>query len=74
MQLPTNSETGKLHGFGFLEMATEAQETSAIEALDSAEWMGPDLKVNKAKPREDRASSFGGGGGANRSAGFRNRY
>ncbi|HEY9877953.1 MAG TPA: RNA-binding protein, partial [Leptolyngbyaceae cyanobacterium] len=36
------------------------------EALDGAEWMGRDLKVNKAKPREPRESS-GGGWGGNRS-------
>ncbi|WP_413173416.1 RNA recognition motif domain-containing protein [Anabaena azotica] len=74
VQLPTDRETGKLRGFGFVEMGTEAEETTAIEALDGAEWMGRDLKVNKAKPREDRGGSFGGGGGGNRSGGFRNRY
>ena len=58
--LPTDRETGRMRGFGFVEMAAEAEETAAIEALDGAEWMGRDLKVNKAKPREDRS---GGGGG-----------
>jgi RNA recognition motif-containing protein len=43
-------------------MASEAEEAAAIEALDGAEWMGRDLKVNKAKPREDRKPSGGGGG------------
>ena len=62
VQLPTDRETGRLHGFGFVEMDTEAEETSAIDALDGAEWMGRDLKVNKAKPREDRGSSGGGRG------------
>jgi RNA recognition motif-containing protein len=53
-------------------MESEAEETKAIEALDGAEWMGRDLKVNKAKPREER-SSFGGGnrsGGGGRSGGY----
>ena len=62
VQLPTDRETGRLRGFGFVEMGTDAEEAAAIEALDGAEWMGRDLKVNKAKPREDRGS-FGGGGG-----------
>ncbi len=70
VQLPTNRETGQLRGFGFVEMGTDEEETAAIEALDGAEWMGRDLKVNKAKPREDNRSSgsFGGGnrGGGNR--------
>jgi RNA recognition motif-containing protein len=60
VQLPTDRETGRMRGFGFVEMGTEAEETAAIEALDSAEWMGRALKVNKAKPREDRGSSGGG--------------
>lgn len=63
VQLPTDRETGRPRGFGFVEMATDAEETAAIEALDGAEWMGRDLKVNKARPREDRGSSGGGGGG-----------
>ena len=72
VQLPTDRETGRLRGFGFVEMGTEAEETAAIEALDGAEWMGRDLKVNKAKPREDRGSSGGGGGRGNNS--FSRRY
>lgn len=65
VQLPVDRETGRMRGFGFVEMGTEAEEAAAIEALDGAEWMGRDLKVNKAKPREDRGSSFGGGGRRN---------
>lgn len=60
IQLPTDRETGRMRGFGFVEMGTETEESAAIEALDGAEWMGRDLKVNKAKPREDRGSSGGG--------------
>ncbi|GBE92712.1 RNP-1 like RNA-binding protein [Nostoc cycadae WK-1] len=63
VQLPTDRETGRPRGFAFVEMETESQETAAIEALDGAEWMGRDLKVNKAKPREERSPSRGGGGG-----------
>jgi RNA recognition motif-containing protein len=74
VQLPTDRETGRLRGFGFVEMGSEAQEQAAIDALDGAEWMGRDLKVNKAKPKEDRGSSGGGrggygGGGGNRGGG-----
>lgn len=63
VQLPTDRETGRPRGFGFVEMETDAEETAAIEALDGAEWMGRDLKVNKARPREDRKPSGGGTGG-----------
>ncbi len=59
--LPTDRETGRMRGFGFVEMDTDAEETAAIEALDGAEWMGRDMKVNKAKPRENN-----GNGGNNR--------
>lgn len=70
VQVPTDRETGRPRGFCFVEMETEAEETAAIDALDGAEWMGRSLKVNKAKPREDR--SGGGGrpsGGGNRGGG-----
>lgn len=70
VQLPTDRETGRMRGFGFVEMGTESEETAAIEALDGAEWMGRDLKVNKAKPREDKGSFSGG----NRRDSFSSRY
>lgn len=67
VQLPVDRETGRMRGFGFIEMGSDAEEQAAIDTLDGAQWMGRDLKVNKAKPREDRGSgSFGGGGGGGR--------
>lgn len=68
VHLPADRETGRPRGFGFVEMSTDAEEDAAITALDGAEWMGRDLKVNKAKPREDNrnASAGGGWGGNNR--------
>ena len=47
VQVPTDRETGRMRGFAFVEMSSEDEETAAIEALDGAEWMGRDLKVNK---------------------------
>lgn len=73
VQIPTDRETGRPRGFAFVEMESESEETAAIEALDGAEWMGRDMKVNKAKPREDRRS-FGGGGGGRRNSNFSRRY
>ncbi len=76
VQLPTDRETGRPRGFGFVEMGTDDEEQAAIDALDGAEWMNRDLKVNKAKPRENNRSSFGGGGGGQRNGGggYSRRY
>lgn len=59
--LPTDRETGRMRGFGFVEMATDAEEEAAIETLDGAEWMGRNMKVNRARLREESRS-----GGSNR--------
>lgn len=59
VHIPTDRETGRVRGFAFVEMESESNEDKAIEALDGAEWMNRQLRVNKARPRENR-SSFGG--------------
>jgi RNA recognition motif-containing protein len=64
--LPTDRETGRMRGFGFVEMASETEEDKAIETLDGAEWMGRELRVNKARPRENQNRGGGGGGYARR--------
>ena len=63
VHVPTDRETGRVRGFAFVEMESEANEDKASEALDGAEWMDRALKVNKAKPREDNRN---GGGRNNR--------
>ena len=69
VQLPTDRETGRVRGFAFVEMSSDVEEEAAIAALDGAEWMRRVLKVNKAKPKEER-----GGGGRGGYGGERNRY
>ncbi|RUT06513.1 RNA-binding protein [Dulcicalothrix desertica PCC 7102] len=64
--LPTDRETGRMRGFAFVDMNEDAQEDNAITELDGAEWMGRQLRVNKAKPRE----GGGGDGGGNRRGGW----
>ncbi|ELR96812.1 RNA-binding protein [Gloeocapsa sp. PCC 73106] len=59
VHIPTDRDTGRARGFAFVEMETEAEEDAAITALDGAEWMDREIKVNKAKPPEKRRS-FGG--------------
>lgn len=56
VSLPSDRETGRPRGFGFVEMENEEDETKAIESLDGAEWMGREIKVNKARPRENSRS------------------
>jgi RNA recognition motif-containing protein len=63
VQLPTDRETGRSRGFGFVEMDSDASEDAAIQALDGAEWMGRVMKVNKARPREEKGSRSGGSWG-----------
>lgn len=57
-------ETGRSRGFGFVEMSTAEEAQAAIAAMDGKDLDGRNLKVNEAKPREDRGGGgFGGGGG-----------
>ncbi|MHC4977220.1 MAG: RNA recognition motif domain-containing protein [Planctomycetota bacterium] len=56
--LVMDRETGRPRGFGFVEMSDD-DARSAIEALDGKELDGRTLKVNEARPRENR-------GGGNR--------
>ncbi len=63
----TDKFSGQSKGFGFVEMADNAQAEAAIEALNGAALKGRNIKVNQAKPREARpARSHGGGGGGGR--------
>ncbi|ACB50364.1 RNA-binding protein [Crocosphaera subtropica ATCC 51142] len=60
VSLPTDRETGRPRGFGFVEMESDDQETAAIETLDGADWMGRQMRVNKAKPRENSGRNGSG--------------
>jgi RNA recognition motif-containing protein len=53
VNLITDRDTGRLRGFGFVEMASGANE--AIAALNQTELGGRLLTVNPAKPREERS-------------------
>ena len=57
--------TGRSKGFGFVEMSNDEEAQAAIAALNGQEHGGRALKVNEAKPREERprGGGFGGGGG-----------
>jgi RNA recognition motif-containing protein len=64
-------DSGRSKGFGFVEMATDAEAAKAIELLNGKELDGRSLTVNEAKPMVPRDNRSGGGyGGSNRG----NRY
>ncbi len=56
-------DTGRSRGFGFVEMSSKEEAQAAISAFDGKEFDGRSLKVNEAKPRENRNGGGGGGGG-----------
>jgi RNA recognition motif-containing protein len=63
-------DTGRSKGFGFVEMATDAEAQAAIRGLNGHSLDGRALTVNEARPREDRPSGGFGGGVGNRSGGY----
>ena len=58
--------TQRSRGFGFVEMADDTAGKNAINELNGADFMGKNLVVNEARPREEGASR---GGSSNRSCG-----
>ncbi|MDQ6951362.1 MAG: RNA-binding protein [Mariprofundales bacterium] len=50
----SDRDTGRSKGFGFVEMSNTDEGQRAIEALDGSEMQGRNVRVNEAKPREDR--------------------
>ena len=50
----TDKFSGKSKGFGFVEMANDEEAEAAINALNESELKGRNIKVNEARPREDR--------------------
>jgi cold-inducible RNA-binding protein len=62
VHLPEDRESGRPRGFAFVTMDSKEAMTKAMGALDGAEVGGRNLKVNEAKPREERGGGGGGGG------------
>ncbi len=56
-------ETGRSRGFGFVEMSSKEEGQKAIATLHGKEIDGRELKVNEAKPQENRGGGGGGGRG-----------
>ena len=58
-----DKHSGQSKGFGFVEMASQAEGQSAIDGLNGKELKGRALKVNAARPRTESRGSGGGYGG-----------
>lgn len=58
-------DSGQSKGFGFVEMANDAEAKAAMAALNGKDVSGRTIMVNEARPQEDRRS--GGGGSFRRS-------
>lgn len=77
-------ETGRSKGFGFVEMATDAEAQAAINGMNGQALEGRPAVVNVARPREPRPAGFsspygrgpggGGGGGGYRGGNDRGGY
>ncbi len=64
-QVIEDRSTGQSKGFGFVEMGSDAEAQTAINALNGQDHDGRALTVNEAKPRAPRSGGggYGGGGG-----------
>ncbi len=74
VSLITDRDTGQSKGFGFVEMATDAEAQAATQAMNGATLDGRQLKVSEARPK---TAGGGGGGGGNRrdnAGGYGRRY
>lgn len=75
VKIVIDHETGRSKGFAFVTVDDAAAGQAAIDALNGADFGGRPLKVNEARPREERPrrefsrSGGGGGGGGYRGGG-----
>lgn len=68
-QVIIERDTGRSKGFGFVEMASDAEAQAAIAALNGKDVEGRALTVNEARPKTEGGGGrggYGGGGGGGR--------
>lgn len=76
VSIPTDRDSGRPKGFGFVEMESKSEAEAAIAALNGKMIKDRTIVVNEARPKEDRRSSYGGGrgggygGGGGRGGGY----
>jgi RNA recognition motif-containing protein len=67
-QVIMDRDTNRSKGFGFVEMGSDAEAQTAIQALNGHELEGRPLTVNEARPKPEGGGGggrggYGGGGG-----------
>jgi RNA recognition motif-containing protein len=61
-QVIMDRDTGRSKGFGFVEMGTDAEAQTAIQAMNGFEMEGRPLTVNEARPKTEGGRGGGGRG------------
>jgi len=69
VSLITDRDTGQSKGFAFVEMSSDGEAQTATQEMNGKMLDGRQIKVNEAKPRENRGGGGSGGGG-----GYGRRY
>ncbi|HVT84957.1 MAG TPA: RNA-binding protein, partial [Chitinophagaceae bacterium] len=76
-KIVTDKFTQRSKGFGFVEMANDAEAQAAIAALNGTEVDGRNIVVNESRPKPEggggggfKKRSFGGGGGGFKKGGY----
>lgn len=52
VKIITDRDSGQSKGFGFVEMASDSEANSVIDALNGTSFNGRPLRVNEARPQE----------------------
>jgi cold-inducible RNA-binding protein len=60
VKIISDRDTGRSKGFGFVEMSSDAEASSAINALNGKDFGGRPMVVNEARPQERSPRPSGG--------------
>lgn len=63
VSIVTDRDTNRSKGFAFVEMGSDEAARTAMSTLDGRELDGRNIRIQEARPREDRGPRMGGGGG-----------
>ncbi len=61
ISLAVDRDTGRVRGFGFVEMAKDAEAERAIAALNGTDIGGRSINVQEARPEDERSKLRGSG-------------